>query len=176
MTKVYSALDDTFLRSSISNAVFSEEVISAFAVRRPLDCPSTDTKFGPVLSHSGVVVRTNSHNILIEYMFCNSVYVGAINKLKIEDNQFNYRHYHFYLDSKEQKPEKRVTVREFADTMANFMRVNPFDTFTHNCHEARYRTMKAFGMSSKNYKSGATNVLFQGVIDYFRPEKKVPLV
>lgn len=56
--------------------------------------------------------------------------------------------------------------------LANCMAGKKFDTFTHNCHYARYYTMKKYGMQSMNPKKAKRNILFQGIIDYFTRSKK----
>lgn len=174
MARVYANVSNQFLKSSVGPEIMGQSIKTVTAVRRPLDCPGTNTKFGFVLSHSGVMIRTTKHvNVLVEYMSENKVLVQKMPQIKIVDNRFNYRHYTFTIDSPEQEPKENITVRDFAMQMIEYMKDKPFETFTHNCHQARFYTMRRFGMKSPQPSRGAGNLLFQGVIDYFRPEQYV---
>ena len=57
--------------------------------------------------------------------------------------------------------------------MANCMAGKKFDILTHNCHIARYRTLKEFGIKSIYPNRVKKDVIHQGFIDLFlRPSGK----
>ena len=169
MARVYSISHDPRLHCNVSKAVLDHEILTASAVIRPLDVPSTNTKYGLVLSHSGVMVQTKYEDVLIEYMNESAVYINLVATYKPDQEEFYYRYYKFRHNPKEvQKPKKKVTVGEFALKMAEFMKGKTFDTFTHNCHHARYLTMKFYGMKTSDPYANPHSVLFQGILDFFR--------
>ena len=171
MTKIHSANQNPRLRLMISRNIFDEEVEYVIPVRRPLDVPSTMLKLGKVLSHSGCIVTTKNHwTLLVEYMSANQIFVSQVYNYKIGMKEFDFKKYHFTVDQDPQKPDRPITVREFALKMIDFTKDAPFDTFTHNCHHARYDTMRFYGMKSDNPDSGKYNMFYQGFIDYFNKE------
>ena len=83
--------------------------------------------------------------------------------------EFVFKKYHFTVENFEiQHPDRKVTVREFTNKMIEYTKDAPFDTFTHNCHHARYDTMRFYGMDSENPDTNKYNFLYQGFIDYFK--------
>lgn len=174
MSRVFASLLCPHIKCLVGPEIMDQRVLSAFAVKRPLDCPGTNDKMGTVLSHSAVVLFTEKHcYVLVEYMSECKVIVSKMPQLHIKDNRFGYRNFSFILDSPIQQPKMSITVRDFAMQMVEYTKNKPFDTFTHNCHIARFRTMRKYGMKSPQPTNGSTNTLFQGVIDYFRPAAKI---
>ena len=173
MTKVYSASPENGMRICVGPEVMNRKIIECIAVLRPLDTPSTYYKYGKVLSHSAVLCRTKYEYVLIEYMNVNLVLINRVGCFKDKNgnlgDSFFYHGYSFNYVSTLQKPSKDVTIGLFAEKMVHYMEGKPFDTFTHNCHHARYLTMKHFGMKSDDPYNIKYNVLFQGVVDYFKP-------
>ena len=156
----------------LDDATFDEEIDFVYAVRRPIDTPATRHKLGIVLSHSGCICVTKSGAVvLVEYMWGSKVHVQLCDTYR-EGENFVFERLTFVHDTqKRQSPSTTVTVREFAQTMADFMRGKSFATYTHNCHQARYVTMKRYGMESKNPDMFRRNVFFQGLIDYFKAKR-----
>ena len=156
----------------IDDDLFDEPIKYVYAVRRPLDTPATKHKLGVVLSHSGCVCITESgKNILVEYMWGSKVHVRDCTTYE-EGKNFVFMKLPFVHDTeKRQSPSEPVTVRQFAQTMADFMRGKSFATYTHNCHQARFVTMQKYGMESQNPDLFKRNVFFQGVVDYFRAKR-----
>lgn len=147
-------------------------IIECSAVRRPLYIPSMLEIYGEVLSHSAALCTTERGSFLIEFMSDNIVYIKKVDGY-ISQKNFDFDGHHFIHDSIEiQKPQVIVTIKRFAISMANFMAGKKFDTFVHNCHHARYYTMKKYGMSSKNPKKIKRNILFQGIADFFFRSKE----
>ncbi|KAH0792599.1 hypothetical protein GPJ56_003433 [Histomonas meleagridis] len=169
MAKVTCRGANLQLRCNVSKEVMNHEIVSAISVVRPLDCPCTNTKYGKVLSHSGVIVRTKYEDLLIEYMNESAVYINLVGKYDPNAKSFQFRYYTFRQNPEEvQKPKRKVTVSEFAEKMADFMKGHTFDTFSHNCHHARYLTMKYYGMKTEDPYSNSHSVLYQGILDYFK--------
>ncbi|OHT15426.1 hypothetical protein TRFO_42502 [Tritrichomonas foetus] len=172
MTKVYSTQPDNGMKICVSKEVMSRQIVSCVAVLRPLDCPSTSTKYGKVLSHSAVLIRTEKEFVMVEYMNVCKVLINRVGCLKkdedISGDNFIYRGYLHKFISTVQHPKCPVTVREFAEKMVDIMKDRKFDTFTHNCHHARFLTMKHYGMRSEDPYNIKRNVLFQGIVDYFK--------
>ena len=127
--------------------------------------------YGEVLSHSAALCVTSQGAFLVEFMWDNIVYVKKLDNYK-SGQDFDFEGFHFIYDSYIiQVPQMPVTVKMFATTMAIFMAGKKFDVFTHNCHHARYYTMKRYGMQSKNPKKVKRNILYQGIVDFFfRPD------
>lgn len=173
MARVHGLGLDPEFRSTIGSELMDAKVKYVFGVKRPLDTPCTDTKVGIVLSHAGIVcVTENGANILIEYMFGSKVYISNCTTYKMGEN-FVYKGLPFvHTTTALQSPNKPVTIREISRSMADIMRGRNFETYTHNCHEARYLTMKKYGMKSINPKAEGTNVFFQGLVDFFQKPKK----
>lgn len=87
--------------------------------------------------------------------------------------EFDFKKYHFKLDIVDpQTPNQPVTVKEFTEKMIEFTKDKAFDTFSHNCHHARYDTMRFYGMKSDNPDAGKYNLFYQGFVDYFRKDYK----
>lgn len=109
---------------------------------------------------------------MVEYMNVNLVLINKVGCFKDKKgdlgDSFLYHGFVFYYVSTLQRPVKPVTIRQFATKMVNYMKDREFDTFTHNCHHARYLTMKHYGMISDDPYNIKRNVLFQGVVDYFK--------
>ena len=142
-------------------------ILDCSAVRRPLFIPSMLEIYGEVLSHSAALCVTSQGAFLVEFMWDNIVYVKKLDNYK-SGQDFDFEGFHFIYDSYIiQVPQMPVTVKMFATTMAIFMAGKKFDVFTHNCHHARYYTMKRYGMSSKNPKKVKRNILYQGIVDFF---------
>ncbi|OHT14980.1 hypothetical protein TRFO_14647 [Tritrichomonas foetus] len=151
-------------------------IVECYAVRRNLLIPSTTEIIGDVLSHSGVVAVTHKGDFLIEFMCDNIVYIKKVDTYKKGEN-FVFEDLQFIHDDCDpQIPSREVTVRRFATSMAYFMQGEKFDTFTHNCHMARYSTMRKYGMKSNNPRKSKVNIFFQGFIDYFSKSKKAPKI
>lgn len=169
MARVHSISHDPRLHCNVSKAVLEHEILYASAVVRPLDVPSTNTKYGLVLSHSGVMVRTAHEDVLVEYMNESAVYINLVATYRPDQEEFVYRYYRFRQNPNEvQRPKRRVTVGEFAVRMAEFMKGKTFDTFTHNCHHARYLTMKYYGMRTTDPYASRHSVFAQGIADFFK--------
>lgn len=166
--KLYPARISTFL----SDSDLQNIILECHPVRRPLYVPSMLEKYGEVLSHSAVICITARGTFLVEFMSDNSVYIKKVDYY-VSSEDFDLEGFHFIHDTHaSQVPERIVTVKRFAISMANYMAGKKFDTFTHNCHYARYYTMKKYGMQSMNPKKAKRNILFQGIIDYFTRSKK----
>lgn len=155
------------VETSLGNFELESLVLFCYAVRRPLAIPSVKFTIGEVVSHSGVICVTSRGNFLVEYTWKNSVLVKKVENYQ-PGKDFDFERFHFIHDSYyPQIPIRLVTVRKFAYSMANFMKGKPYDTFTHNCHQARYYTMKKYRMKSKNPKKARRNIFFQGWFDFF---------
>ena len=171
MTKVCCASPDYGMRICVGPEVMERPILECGAVLRPLDCPSTIGKYGKVLAHSAILARTSKEYVLIEYMNVNLVLVNRVGNLKwpkMKKEDFKYKGLIFKFISDVQEPKTSVTIREFAEKMVDYMKGHTFDTFTHNCHHARYLTMKYYGMHSEDPYSVKKSVLFQGIADYFK--------
>lgn len=144
-------------------------IISCYPVRRPLAIPSANDKYGQVLSHSAIVAQTSNGYYIIEYMYDDLVYIHKIDdKDYVPGNNFVFQDFLWKFDNNNpQAPKRRVTIRRLAISMYNNMKSKPFDTFVHNCHLARYLTMKKYGMNSKNPSSLSRCIFFQGFFDFF---------
>lgn len=171
MTKVYSSAPKDGLRNCVGKEIMKKDIKQCVAVLRPLDVPSTLWKYGRVLSHSAVLCTTKKDHILIEYTSTNLVHINKIGGFKEEKSEigpcFEYRGFIFHYISPFQVPKKRITIRDFALKMADYMCCKPYDVFTHNCHQARFFTMKYYGMKSHDPCNIKYNILFQGIADYF---------
>lgn len=160
------------ISTSLSDFDLDNLILECYPVRRPLFVPSMLEKYGEVLSHSAAICVTARGTFLVEFMSDNIVYVKKVDYY-VSSEDFDFEGFHFIHDSHEsQVPERAVTLKRFAVSMANYMAGKKFDTFTHNCHYARYYTMKKYGMQSMNPKKIKRNILFQGIIDYFTKSKK----
>lgn len=169
MTKVHSLIDDNQIRTSVMPDAMDSLVKSILPVRRPLDIPSTGAKLGKVLSHSGCLAYTEKGYFLIEFMSQTQIFVTRCMSYKPGMTSFRSKKYVFSLDVMEpQEPTTPVTVREFAIKMKDFVAWKPFNTWTNNCHHARYDTMKFYGMNSENPDAGQVNLFYQGFVDFFR--------
>lgn len=158
--------------SAVSDFEMESLILECYPVRRPLFIPSTKDKIGEVLSHSGVICVTAKGTFLIEFMWDNIVYVKKVPNYE-PGTDFDFEDLHFVHDSHTPEvPARPVTIRRFAISMANYMQGKKFDTFTHNCHMARYYTMKKYGMKSQNPKKAKRNIFFQGFVDFFGKSAK----
>ena len=159
--------------TSLSENELESLILECYPVRRPLDIPSMLNIYGDVLSHSAILCVTARGPFLIEFMSDNIVYVKKVN-FYVAGEDFDFDGLRYIHDSYEsQVPEQTVTLIRLAATMAGFMAGKKFDTFSHNCHIARYKTMKKYGMTSINPKKVKKNILHQGIIDFFfRPRSK----
>lgn len=147
-------------------------IIQCYAVKRPIAIPSIKHTIGKVLSHSGVICITEKDAFLIEYMYDCCVYIKRVENYS-PGVDFDFENFHYvHDDQKPQKPDRIVTLKRFAISMANFMKGKKFETFTHNCHMARYFTMKKYGMISDNPRKAKRNIFFQGWFDFFGKNKK----
>ena len=168
MPRIQGNNENKFLRLMVTPDVHNAEIINCVPVRRPLDVPSTIIKLGKVLSHSGCVCKTTRGYVLIEYMSSNQVFVSKVYNYQNGMHEFNFKKYHFILDDdKPQEPKEKCTVRQFAEKMIEYTKNKQFDTFSHNCHHARYDTMNFYGMKSDNPDAGKFNLFYQGFVDYF---------
>jgi hypothetical protein len=160
------------MKQMVGPEVMKQRIVSVVAVRRPLDVPSIRAKIGLTLSHSGCVATTEEGAyVLIEYMWGGLVYVSLCNSYTPGKKGFKFRHFPFLHDDvKQQEPNRRVTVGEFAEAMIEVMQGKGFAVLYHNCHHARYLTMKRYGMKSKNPDAYKTNSFFQGWKDFFKPK------
>ena len=169
MTKVHSTNKNKFLRLMVTPDVYNAQILTVVPVRRSLDVPSTIVKIGKVLSHSGCVCLTTKGYVLIEYMSVNQVFVSKVHNFENGMSEFDFKKYRFVCDDvTPQVPNQKITVKDFIEKMIDFMKDKEFNTFTHNCHHARYDTMKYFGMKSDNPDAGKYNLFYQGFVDYFK--------
>lgn len=174
MTKIKGSCSNSFLRLMVTPDVYHAEILTCVPVRRPLDVPSALPKLGKVLSHSGCVCKTTKGYVLIEYMSANQVFVSKVYNFMNGMKEFDFKKYHFKLDIVEpQVPNTKVTVKEFTEKMIEFTKDKQFDTFSHNCHHARYDTMRFYGMQSDNPDAGKYNLFYQGFVDYFKKEYRI---
>lgn len=173
MPKVCAANINPKFRVSVSKDIMNEQIIGCIAVRRPLAIPGAMNVIGEALSHSSVIAMTRKIPILIEYMNTSQVYISYCKVYERGCKSFQHNGFTFIVESPEQVPRDAVTVSQFAEKMQDFMKNGKFDTFVHNCHIARYKTMKYYGMKSKNPDSCNHNFFFQGWVDYFK-RKPVP--
>lgn len=156
------------LTIDVDDNTLNSNIISLIGVIRPLNCPSTNTKYGKVLSHSGIIAQTSDKYVLIEYMNDNKIKITEVDHYEPDKEEFIFQNFHFRQDPNERKPlEKKVKIFEFAETMANFMKDEEFDTFYHNCHKACRLTLKYYGISPPKAIICEHNILFQGIIDYY---------
>ncbi|OHT00911.1 hypothetical protein TRFO_32300 [Tritrichomonas foetus] len=177
MCKVVSSTASDMLRVNVGREVMNAKISEVFAVRRSLDIEALSNKLGKVLSHSAAVVITNKGPVLVEYMGDSHVYVFKCNDFKSEKHVFKQRGFYFICDKENgEVPNCEITVKMFADKMVELMKNKKFNTFTHNCHHARYRTMKSFGMSSDNPNSEHKNLIVQGFVDVSKKYPKLRLV
>ncbi|KAK8841037.1 hypothetical protein M9Y10_027874 [Tritrichomonas musculus] len=171
MTKIYSNAPKNGLRCCIGSEVMNRKLIECAAVLRPLDVPSTFWKYGKILSHSAVLCKTKKEHVLVEYSSTNMVHINAIGGFQDKESEigpyFEYRGFIFHYVSPMQKPNKSITIRDFALKMASYACKKQYDVFTNNCHQARYLTMKHYGMKSHDPYNIKVNILFQGFADYF---------
>lgn len=171
MTKIYSSTPKDGLRTCVGPEVMKRKVLNCAAVLRPLEIPSTLWKYGRVLSHSAILCITKKEHVLIEYTSTNLVHVNLIGGFANKESEigpyFEYRGFIFHYMSPIQQPKKDITVRDLSLKMASYMCKKPYDVFTNNCHQARYLTMKHYGMKSHDPYNIKYNILFQGVADYF---------
>ena len=155
------------LSTNLTDYEMDSLVLECYPVRRPLSIPSIKNKIGDVLSHSSVLCVTAAGSYIIEYMYNNTVYIKKVDDYK-PGQDFDFEGHHYVHDIYDQQvPERPVTVRRVAISMANFMKGKKYDTFTHNCHMARYFVMKKYGMKSDNPKKAKRNIFFQGFFDFF---------
>ncbi|KAK8840466.1 hypothetical protein M9Y10_030671 [Tritrichomonas musculus] len=155
------------VKTTLGDFEMESLILECYAVRRPLAIPSVKYTIGEVVSHSSIMCVTARGNFLIEYTWDNSVFVRKVDNY-LSGKDFDHDGFHYIHDSYEpQVPIRPVTIRRFANSMAKFMQGKPYDTFTHNCHQARYYTMKKYGMKSKNPKKAKRNIFFQGWFDFF---------
>lgn len=156
------------LKCNVGPDEMASKIIYTAAVRRPLAMPSTGQMYGKVLCHCSVLARTTTGYYIIEYMNDNYVHVTRINTYRPGRN-FYFHNYYFIHDKpvEPQYPVKPVTIKEFAESMIDLMRPKKFDTFTHNCIQARFLTMRKFGMPSDDPMKGKRCIFFQGFFDYF---------
>lgn len=161
------------ISSSLSEKELECLILECYPVRRPLDIPSLSNIYGDVLSHSAILCVSSNGTFLVEFMSDNIVYVKRVNNYSAgEDFEFNGLQF-IYDCSESQAPESEVTLYTLANTMANCMAGKKFDTLTHNCHIARYQTLKKYGMKSNNPNRVKKDVIHQGFIDLFlRPNSK----
>ncbi|KAH0792724.1 hypothetical protein GPJ56_003347 [Histomonas meleagridis] len=159
------------LESRLTDFEMDYLVLECYAVRRPLFVPSTIDVIGQVLSHSALIAVTAQGSFIIEYMFDSMVHVRRCDTYeKSKDFEFEGIAY-VHDDPNPQYPSRPVTIKRLAASMANFMAGKKFDTFSHNCHMARYLTMKKYGMESINPWKNDRNIFFQGVVDFFKPHR-----
>lgn len=152
---------------SLTDFEMDSIVLKCYPVRRSLAIPSIKKKIGEVLSHSSVMCVTASGSYIVEYMYNNTVYVKKVENYNPGED-FDYEDHHYIHDIYEpQIPDRAVTIRRIAISMANFMNGKKYDTFTHNCHMARYFVMKKYGMRSDNPRKAKRNIFFQGFFDFF---------
>lgn len=146
-------------------------ILECFAVRRPLYIPSIVDTVGEVLSHSAVVAVCSQGSYLIEYMNDSTVHVKRC-PTYVRSGSFQFEGLTFvHDDPAPQQPNRPVTIRRFSVSMMNYMSGKTFDTFTHNCHIARFLTMKKYGMVSDNPRRAKRNIVFQGFMDFFHRKR-----
>ena len=159
----------------INDEEMDQFILECYAVRRPLYVPSIVDTIGEVLSHSAVIVVCPQGNYIVEYMNDSIVHIKKCDTY-VKSENFQYEGLPFvHDDPKSQSPCRPVTIRRFSSSMANFMAGKQFDTFSHNCHIARYLTMKKYGMTSNNPRKAKRNIFFQGFMDFFH-RKRAPKI
>lgn len=160
------ARDD--LNINVDDKTLNSEIISLIGVIRPLDCPSTNTKYGKVLSHSAILAQTCDEYVLIEYLSDNKIKISKVDQYEPDKEDFVFQNYHFKQDPNERKKlDKTVKILDFAIIMANFMKDEEFDIFSHNCHKACRLTLKHYGIEPPKSITNDHNIIFQGIIDYY---------
>jgi hypothetical protein len=177
MAKIHAIGANPEFRQLVGPEIMEQVITEVAAVRRTLQVSSTVDKLGLTLSHSGCVLITDGGAyVLIEYMWGGLTYISLCPTYRPGQLRFKYRDMIFVHDEiRPYTPTVRVTVREFAMSMAAFMRGKPFAVCTHNCHHARYWTMKKYGMITKNPEAEPRNMFFQGFVDYFTSRPPGPL-
>lgn len=166
MVKIAPANPYPGLKVNIPPEVMSSEIIGAVTVRRGLDNPIMNSKYGKALSHTGVAVRTFFGFVLIEYTYDSAVHLNMIPRFEPGKRVFHIQYYEFVCDSAEmQVPNRIVNVKTFAFTMRELMSGRKYSLFHHNCHIARYETMKYYGMISDDPRSEHKSLIVQGMID-----------
>ncbi|OHS95998.1 hypothetical protein TRFO_37838 [Tritrichomonas foetus] len=155
------------LKCNVSSEEFSSKIISSVAVRRPLAIPAASKVYGNVLCHSGCVVKTTTGYYVVKYMFDNFVHVNRCNKY-IPGKNFTFQGFLWIHDDPNSSyTKKKVTLRQFANGMVQLMKGHNFNTFTHNCLQARYLTMKKFGMTSVDPLNDKRCIFLQGWFDFY---------
>ncbi|OHT03148.1 hypothetical protein TRFO_06812 [Tritrichomonas foetus] len=162
MCKVYSSTSKDYIRVNVGREMMSQKIDLVWPVRRALDIGAFDIThtYGKVLSHSAVAVSTKRGSVLIEYMGDSHVYVYHARDFANGKPIFMQRGFYFMLDIENgQVPNAEITVRDFANTMADYMKEKSFNTLNHNCHLARYLSMKFYGMESDDPTQQSDKVL-----------------
>ena len=155
--------------NDIDEQELNRKIVQCYPVRRPLNIPSVVRNYGKVLSHSAILACSEEDDgtYLIDYMSDDFVYIRKVkNCKKGEEFMFEDLKY-IYDDKKPQTPNKEVTLQRLGALMVHYMKNEHFSTFSHNCHEARYKVMKKYGMESEDPYQNEINIFFQGFRDYF---------
>ena len=171
MTKVYSSTHKNMIRACVGPEIMDQTIEEMWPVRRSLNIGPIIHKYGKIISHSAVVATTRKGPVLIEYMGDSHVYVFLCRDFRPGAPVFMQRGFYFQPDVLEgQEPNESVTIKEFAEKMCDFMKGKPFNTFNHNCHYARYYTMRFYGMKSDNPKTNENgdNIVEMAFSDVFR--------
>ncbi|OHS94111.1 hypothetical protein TRFO_11392 [Tritrichomonas foetus] len=148
-------------------------VISSIAVRRPLAIPGAAKCYGEALCHSACVVRTTTGYYVVEYMSDNFVHCNRCPKYVPQKN-FKFQGFLWIHDDLDPSyTQKNFTLERFCLGMVDIMKGQPFNTFTHNCLQARYLTMKKFGMKSADPLNYKRCIFYQGWFDFYGKGSKL---
>lgn len=173
LMKVHAKLDHPCIKYNCSREERQSLIIYCVAVRRPLAIPSTLTIYGRVLCHAGLVAKTEAGYYVIEYMNDNFVHVTRLNKYEVGQN-FTFQGFTWVHDDPEPSfATTNVILEEFCTSMATIMSERKFNTFTHNCLNARYLTMKKYGMKSQDPMNWKRVIFLQGWFDFFQSEYRL---
>lgn len=171
--KVHAVLDHQKIKYNCSREERASRVIYCTAVRRPLDIPSTWNVYGMVLCHAGLVAKTETGYYLIEYMNDNFVHATRANNYSVGNN-FKFQGFVWIHDDPEPSfATTAVTLEELCMEMIKIMGGKKFNTFTHNCLNARYLTMKRFGMKSHDPMNWKRVIFLQGWYDLIQNDYRL---
>lgn len=160
-------------KCNVSPEERASKIICSIAVRRPLAIPGASQVYGQVLCHSGCVVTTTTGHYVVEYMSDNYVHCNRCNKYKPREN-FVFQGFLWIHDDLDPSfTDQDVSLEQFCLGMAAIMKGKSFDTFTHNCLQARYLTMKKFGMMSADPLNYKRCIFLQGWHDLYGQKSRL---
>lgn len=174
MPRIRAYKHDRFLRSSVSADTLNSVIREIRCIRRPLNTKFTRSKLGEMVSHTGVLLLTDETTLVVELMDVNQVFIGEIPDFDRNCNVVCYRKYVFVYDEDGPfYPNERITVRDFAETMVSNISKKGFNTFSRNCHQTRYKTLKHFGMSIKPPSLTGRSTFVRGFKEFFSHKNRV---